>query len=273
MYVLSGINGFSCNFELCSSKADIHKIPGEPELGAASNVIVRLRRPVPQHVYHKLYFDNYFSSLHLISYLDKLGIKSVATIRSNRMKNLETMSEKEMKTNGRGSDVEKTATVNGFHVHAIQWYDNRIVSLASSYCGTDSITKVRRFFKSENCKKEIERSDIVSIDNMHMGGVDLQDSLIKIKCKKWYMRFFCHVIDIAVVNAWLLSRRIAKQLDKQEYIPLADFKTTLAMDLCWKGKTVERKTGKPSFTTPSSFPIPVIQKKMSGISPNRYDKD
>nr|CAI5842449.1 unnamed protein product [Callosobruchus analis] len=176
--------------ENISCDEQIIPFKGEPELGAASNIIVRLYRPLPRYVYQKLYFDNYFSSLHLISYLDKLGIKSVATIRSNRIKNLETMSEKKMKKKWSRLTRRKTATVNGVDVHAVQWYDNRIVSLASSYCGTDPITEVRR---------------------MHMGGVDLQDSLIrlypmKIKSKKWYMRIFCHMIDIAVVNAWLLSK-------------------------------------------------------------------
>lgn len=97
MFVLSGVSGFSCNFELCSKKADVSRMPGEPDLGAASNIIVRLCRPIPRDVCHKVYYDNYFSSLHLMSYLDKMGIKSVATVRSNRLKGLETMSEKEMK--------------------------------------------------------------------------------------------------------------------------------------------------------------------------------
>nr|CAH7733181.1 unnamed protein product [Callosobruchus chinensis] len=33
------------------------------------------------------------------------------------------------------------------------------------------------------------------------------------------------------------------------------------MDLCWKGKTVERRRGRPSVTTPSSSPVPVIPKR------------
>lgn len=267
MYVLSGVSGFSCNFELCGSKIDMDKMPGEPELGAASNIIVRLCRPIPRNVHHKLYFDNYFSSLHLISYLDKLGIQSVATIRQNRLKNLTCISEKEFKKKGRGSHIEKTANINGVDIHAVQWYDNRIVSLASSFCGTDPITKVGRFFKSDNCKKDIERPDIVSVYNKHMGGVDLQDSLIglypiKLKSKKWYMRIFCHMIDVVIVNAWLLSRRINRQLDKQHYTSLLDFKTDLAQELCWAGKgMISRKRGRPSSGTPTGSPIPIIPKR------------
>ncbi|CAH2002552.1 unnamed protein product [Acanthoscelides obtectus] len=94
MYILSG---FTSNFELCSNKADLTLVPGEPNLGAASNIIVRLCRPIPRDMNHKVYYDNYFSSLYLLAYLQKLGIQSVATVRSNRLKGLDIMSEKDMK--------------------------------------------------------------------------------------------------------------------------------------------------------------------------------
>nr|CAI5856175.1 unnamed protein product [Callosobruchus analis] len=53
-------------------------------------------------------------------HFDKLGIKSVATLKLNRMKNLEIGSEKgNEKENSRGSQVEKTTTVNGVDVYAV----------------------------------------------------------------------------------------------------------------------------------------------------------
>lgn len=275
MYVLSGVSGFSSNFELCSSKANVTLLPGEPNLGAASNIIVRLCRPIPRNLNHKVYYDNYFSSLYLLAYLEKLGIKSVATVRANRLKGLKGLTEKEMKAKGRGSHTEVTATVDGVDVHAVQWYDNRIVSLISTFSATDPLTKVKRFFKSENCKKDVDRPDIVSIYNMHMGGVDLQDSLlglypIKLKSRKWYMRIFCHMIDVVVVNAWLLSRRINKQLNKKESFSLLAFKTTLAQDLCLKGKILEKKRGRPSSNTPTNSSISLTPKRMC-IEPRPTD--
>nr|CAH7739621.1 unnamed protein product [Callosobruchus chinensis] len=52
----------------------------------------------------------------------------------------------------------------------------------------------------------------VVIYNKYMGGVDLLDSMlryhrIKLISKKWYMQIFFHLIDLMVVNAWILWRR------------------------------------------------------------------
>ena len=48
--------------------------------------------------------------------------------------------------------------------------------------------------------------------NKFMGAVDLCDMLLELyridfKSKKWYMRIFFYVLDLATVNSWLLYRR------------------------------------------------------------------
>ncbi|CAH1993758.1 unnamed protein product [Acanthoscelides obtectus] len=67
IWVLSGVRGFTYNLELFSRKQDIERHPNEPDLGAASNVIVRLCRIVPENLNHKVYFDNYFAGINLAS--------------------------------------------------------------------------------------------------------------------------------------------------------------------------------------------------------------
>lgn len=252
MWVLSGVSGMSYNFELFGDKEACVQIDGEPSLGAASDVIVRLCRDIPSNVNHKVYYDNYFSSLPLVAYLDTRKIHTVSTIRQNRLKNFEPRSEKEMKALGRGAILEKSTKVGSTNIRAVQWYDNKVVTLASSYCGTEPVSKVKRFFKSENCKKEVECPDIVRVYNKHMGGVDLQDSLlglypIKVKSKKWYHRIFYHMLDVAVVNAWILDKKIKRQLGQEDkIIPLLTFKTELAMQLCNRGLPNTHKRGRPS---------------------------
>lgn len=60
MWILSGVPGFSHNFELYTSKQKHTHSQSESNLGATSNVVVRMSREIPNN-HHTLYCDNYFS--------------------------------------------------------------------------------------------------------------------------------------------------------------------------------------------------------------------
>lgn len=86
----------------------------------------------------------------------------------------------------------------------------------------------------------------VMIYNDYMGGVNLLDSMlgyyrIQIRSKKWYMKIFFHLLDLAYVNSWLLWRR-----NNPDYMPLVDFKVAVGDALCIAGKVTSKKRGRPS---------------------------
>lgn len=56
------------------------------ELSNANFVIILLRN-VPMKLNHKLYFDNYYTSIQLIAEVNKQGIFSLGTVRKNRVPN------------------------------------------------------------------------------------------------------------------------------------------------------------------------------------------
>ncbi|KAF2891581.1 hypothetical protein ILUMI_14592 [Ignelater luminosus] len=120
--VLSGVSGFSYNFELFTGKQGNKWQNNMPDLGAASNVVVLLSSVVPRDVHHKIYYDNYFASISLVEYLEKRKIHSVATVRTNRLYNYKSVTEKEMRKMGRGSMVEETSFQNT-NVRVVQWYN------------------------------------------------------------------------------------------------------------------------------------------------------
>ncbi|XP_044570136.1 piggyBac transposable element-derived protein 1-like isoform X2 [Drosophila ananassae] len=66
IYVLSCNSGFCYKFEIDSGNENVVLL-NEPDLGAASNCVVRLAREVPRHQNFRLYFDNYFNSLPLLN--------------------------------------------------------------------------------------------------------------------------------------------------------------------------------------------------------------
>ena len=216
VFVLSGVSSFSYNFEVFTGAGDNVCLPNEPDFGSSSNVVVRLACRLPSDVNHKLYIDNSFNNLPLQVYLKERGILSPGTVRKNHLQGCPLPSEKEMKKTGRGTYMEKVWRDKGVVLSCVSWYDNKQVNLLSSFAGSKKLTspvgEVRRYFKSERQFKMAACPKLVKFYNMHMGGVVRLDSIlgyyrIRIRSKKWYHRIFFHLLDLSIVNAWLLWKR------------------------------------------------------------------
>lgn len=83
LFVLCDSNGFAYRFEIYNGAGDNVVLRGAPDLGATSNVVVRLSQTIPNFVHHILYFDNFYTSLPLLVYLRARGIYSLGTVRGN----------------------------------------------------------------------------------------------------------------------------------------------------------------------------------------------
>uniref|UniRef100_A0A3Q2Y1F9 PiggyBac transposable element-derived protein domain-containing protein n=1 Tax=Hippocampus comes TaxID=109280 RepID=A0A3Q2Y1F9_HIPCM len=57
-----------------------------------------------------------------------------------------------------------------------KWYDNRAVTLVSSFARPDPVQKIQRWDKATRTTVKVERPYIVGCYNKYMGGVDLLDS-------------------------------------------------------------------------------------------------
>lgn len=266
IFVLSGVSGFPYNFELYSGQENVVR-DGTPDCGASGNVVVRLCDPVPRNVRHKVYFDNYFNSPKLQVTLSQDGILSLGTVRANRLPNCRLKSEKELKCKGRGASEELTTTIDDVELSCVRWYDNRAVTFLSSFVGRDPVQKTKRWFTSAKEFREIDCPSVVKVYNRHMGGVDLLDSLlglyrIHIRSKKWHFRIFTHMLDLSVVAAWLLYRRVQEQLGKKEVLPLAQFKIEIAECLASHNKCLPNK--RPGRPSSQDIEIQVQAKKARG---------
>lgn len=246
--VLSGLSGFAYNTEIESGKENIVRAE-EPDLGASSNVVVRLSRMIPRRQNYKVYFDNYFTSLHLLEYLAKEGIYGLGTIRRNRIPNCKLPSEKELLNKDRGYSEEYVANVGGVDVSTTVWKDNKIVTLASTFAGQNPVGDVRRYDRKKSEYTTIRRPHIVSEYNQHMGGVDLIDSImgtykIRLRSKRWQVRIFYHYLDLTMSNSWLLYKRVCKykNLPVKGIISSANFRLEVGETLCKMGIKPTLKT-------------------------------
>nr|XP_054932727.1 piggyBac transposable element-derived protein 2-like [Dermacentor andersoni] len=250
IFVLSGISGFPYNFEPYSGRENVIT-DGMVDCGAIGNDVLRLTSPVPCDVRHKVYFDNYFNSPKLQITLAKTGILSLGTIRANRLPGCPIKSEKELKMLGRGASDEVCCTAEGVELSCVRWHANRAVTFLSSFAGRSPMQKARHWFSTSKTFREVDCPRIVQIYNKHMGGVDRLDSLlglyrIRVRLKKWYFRVFTRMLDLSVVAAWLLNRRVQAQLGESDSPPLAQFKAEIADCLTSYNKCVAAKRpGRP----------------------------
>jgi len=98
-----GIGGILYAFKIYTGRTD--KAQTKPELLTGGNVVNRLTRTLPMNVNCKVYLDNFLSSIPLMNSLKEDGLRSVATIRKDRLKGADKLllSEKDLKKKGRGA--------------------------------------------------------------------------------------------------------------------------------------------------------------------------
>ncbi|XP_060873874.1 piggyBac transposable element-derived protein 3-like [Metopolophium dirhodum] len=268
LFVLSGASGFAYNFELFTGQENNSELrnKNEPDLGSSANVVVRLGRVIPKHQNYKLFFDNYYTTLPLLVYLKIENILSLGTVRRNRLKNVVLLDDSTMLKKPRGTYDHCVTNIRNTDIVAITWNDTKNVNLLSTFAAIEPVTKVSRYYRKMNKRVEVDCPHIIKVYNTHMGGVDLLDGLlgrhkIKMRSCKWYMRLFYHLLDVTIVNSWLLHKRIQNQkLDNNNVLPLMEFREQLAITLCKLGENNTPKRGRPS----TDIEIGIIKKGKLG---------
>ena len=97
-YVLSGIDGPIHNFEIHT--VAIKPCTNQPDLKASGNIVLSFLQNVPRFKWHKLYFDNWYTSVDLVKHLHNQGIACVGTVRANRLANCKITPDAALKKKG-----------------------------------------------------------------------------------------------------------------------------------------------------------------------------
>ncbi|KAH6925304.1 hypothetical protein HPB50_003395 [Hyalomma asiaticum] len=105
----------------------------ENEFGISGDIVIDLVKDLPENSNHKLFFDNWFSSLRLADKLKRKGFLSVGTVRVDRAKKYSLAPDVTLKAQGRGS-VDFHVDENS-NIGVIKWFDSNSVHLVSSYAG------------------------------------------------------------------------------------------------------------------------------------------
>ena len=96
---------------------------------------------------------------------------------------------------------------------ALQWIDNKVVSLLTTIDNANDRIQVNRKSKTAGqwSTKVVYQPKAISNYNKYMNAVDRSDQILATnnvlrKCMCWWKTLFFHLIDIAVVNSFILFK-------------------------------------------------------------------
>ncbi|KAJ8878561.1 hypothetical protein PR048_019139 [Dryococelus australis] len=162
----------------------------EENMGLGSKGVVGLCQTIPNPALTTVYFDNFFTSLVLLYHLRQ---EHGSLVLESERYQLIRLSHAEL--------LYRRWTMKKKFV---------VVKRVDNFVGREPITYVKRFSEMETKKQlDVPYPNIVKKYNVH---VDVADMLIALygtplKAKKWYLTIFGHLLDLCVINAWLLNRR------------------------------------------------------------------
>ncbi|XP_055885721.1 piggyBac transposable element-derived protein 4-like [Biomphalaria glabrata] len=238
LWVLAdSLSGYTYDFDVY-----LGKIEGNSStFGLAYDVVMKLVSSLVNQGY-RLFFDNFYTSFVLVIDLFKKGIVACGTIISNR-KGFPT----ELKNVKQWEKVSKRGDmrwVRQDQVLAMQWRDNKTVSLVSTMHSANEFNYVNRRTKNNGVFEQlkVKQPQLVGDYNSFMGGVDKSDQLLNKynmlrKTNKYWKTLFFHFIDIARVNSYILFQDWRKQnpdieeLNRSPYYSQLDFTIELIREL------------------------------------------
>ncbi|KAL2085760.1 hypothetical protein ACEWY4_019080 [Coilia grayii] len=163
--------------------------------------------------YH-IYVDNFYTSAMLFSHLHHSKFGACGTVRERRLGFPQAQANALPKSAVRG--------IRENPLLYVKWKDTHDVTMCST---------IHKAYRGEATKRRSRKDGVwttqaipvpsaVKQYNKYMGGVDLSDALIKYytvdrKTSRWYMKLFLHLIDISVVNSFILHKVMAEAKDEK----------------------------------------------------------
>ena len=149
-------NGYMCDFDVYTGATDGREV-------ALGEKVVLLLFDSIMGRHHQLFFDNYFTSVNLLSTLLNKGTYTCGTIRTNRKQYLAEISE-EVKKSSRGESAFRQCG----NLVATAWKDKKVVNIASTLADPADHTTVTRRQK-DGTQLDVQCRLCVALYNKYIG--------------------------------------------------------------------------------------------------------
>uniref|UniRef100_UPI00398EFAF2 piggyBac transposable element-derived protein 4-like n=1 Tax=Pristiophorus japonicus TaxID=55135 RepID=UPI00398EFAF2 len=203
-------SGYCLNFDIYTGR---RKTASQQSVG--SGVVLDLCRPY-FHLNHHIYFDRFFTTPAVMVELERQGTRACGTTHLNR-RGLPTQAKKiQLKVQGDVRFFQKGSLLLTI------WKDKRqVATLSTNQNG-----------KMMACPGTLKPQAVVEY-NKYMGGVDISDQMrsyypVGRPSKKWWRCILWYLMNITIVNAWLIFKRSSHDPPLPSRYDHLNFRTTLA---------------------------------------------
>ena len=261
LWVLAdSLNGYTCDFDVYIGRNAGQEVSPN---GLGYDVVMKLVAPLRNQGYH-LYFDNFYTSVKLVKDLFQVLIPATGTAAENRRGFPETMKKGQQwaRRKARGSMRWERDGV----CLAQQWKDNRPVTILTSIDNANDFVMVARKEKVGNVWRNINVKQPKAIEhyNNYMNAVDRSDQILAKncalrKCMRWWKTLFFHMIDIAIVNSYILFQLHRAEhpdneaLKRPKKFAIAEYREELVRDLAGLNEYGQPPVFKPPTREPGDF--------------------
>lgn len=176
-----------------------------PSIGQSGNITLTLLKSYLGKG-HTLITDNWYTSPHLYNLLhEKEKTNAFGTVRQNR-KDMPKMEEKL-----KGGECVSRSTHN---LLALKWRDKKDVWMLSTSHSDDFVETKKINYQTGEPKR---KPKCVADYNALMGAVDKIDmTLSSLHCvrksTRWYKKYFFHLLDLAIYNAYILHKNTNEKI-------------------------------------------------------------
>jgi hypothetical protein len=230
-------NGFASKFEIYQGKKDpTLDYDGLEDLTSGPAAVIRLLKHL-KNSWRIVYCDRFYTTMLLVLHLLTLGIFFCGTIRANALGFPAIVHMPKTENCKKGTYRKATTVVGGTTITAASWMDSKPVLVICSGLANGPAS-VSRWDREAHERKFLPVLEQIVSYQRNMGGVDRNDFLRMARysiqmsqgLKKWQKMVFCALLDLAIVNSFILWKM--KFSDRHKFsLSHYDFMESLANGL------------------------------------------